>query len=117
MKHDSPLKCSFCSKSQQQVTKLIAGAGVYICDRCVELCNDLVDRELADDSMPNHQSCNLEELAIGQRASSLAQLPKPKEIKKHLYEYVIGQDEAKKVLSVAVYNYYKRLYLFENANA
>lgn len=107
MKPNSPLKCSFCNKSQEQVTKLIAGAGVYICDRCINLCNNLVEAEVADNSMPiPHQSSNLD--------VPTGKLLKPKEIKKHLDEYVIGQDEAKKILSVAVYNHYKRLHLAEN---
>lgn len=104
MKYDTPLKCSFCNKSQEQVTKLIAGAGVYICDRCINLCNNLVEEEVTDKSTP-----------VLQQTSSQKQLPKPKEIKQHLDEYVIGQDEAKKILSVAVYNHYKRLHLAETA--
>ncbi len=107
MKTNSPLKCSFCNKSQEQVTKLIAGAGVYICDRCVDLCNNLVEAEVADNSMPiPHQDSSL--------SKSTGKLLKPKEIKQHLDDYVIGQDEAKKILSVAVYNHYKRLHLSEN---
>ena len=86
------LKCSFCGKSQKQVKKLIAGPGVYICDECVELCNEIIDEELAD----------AEEL-------SLTELPKPHHIFEFLDEYVVGQDRAKKVLSVAVYNHYKRV--------
>lgn len=105
MKYDTPLKCSFCNKSQEQVTKLIAGAGVYICDRCINLCNNLVEEEVTDKSTP-----------VLQQTSSQKQLPKPKEIKQHLDEYVIGQDEAKKILAVAVYNHYKRLYLAETAD-
>lgn len=117
MKYDSPLKCSFCNKSQEQVTKLIAGAGVYICDRCIDLCNNLVDEEVGDNSMPiPHQTSSPGKSALGQGALSLGKLPKPREIKKYLDEYVIGQDEAKKVLAVAVYNHYKRLYLAENVS-
>ncbi|KFZ41194.1 MULTISPECIES: ATP-dependent protease ATP-binding subunit ClpX [Thermoactinomyces] len=86
------LKCSFCGKSQDQVRKLVAGPGVYICDECIELCNEIVEEELG----------NEEEI-------DLQNLPKPQEICSILEEYVIGQEEAKKALSVAVYNHYKRI--------
>ena len=79
------VKCSFCGKSQKQVKKLIAGPGVYICDECIELCNDIIAEELADTT----------EL-------SFEELPKPKEIFEFLNDYVIGQEYAKKILSVAV---------------
>ncbi|MGY6529412.1 MAG: ATP-dependent protease ATP-binding subunit ClpX [Cyanobacterium sp.] len=121
-KYDSHLKCSFCGKSQEQVRKLIAGPGVYICDECVELCNEILDEELMSASPvpgkpalkgkpvhPTKQSNSLSPL-------SLEDLPKPKEIKAELDDYVIGQDEAKKILSVAVYNHYKRLSVKENQN-
>lgn len=87
------LRCSFCGKTQEQVRRLIAGPNVYICDECIELCADIIDEE------PQHYSSVDEDFEI----------PKPKEIKAILDEYVIGQDEAKKVLSVAVYNHYKRI--------
>ncbi|HHT28358.1 MAG TPA: ATP-dependent Clp protease ATP-binding subunit ClpX [Firmicutes bacterium] len=86
------LKCSFCGKVQEQVKKLIAGPGVYICDECIELCNEIIEEELNDDGDVD-----------------LAHLPKPKEIKATLDQYVIGQEEAKKSLAVAVYNHYKRI--------
>ena len=101
-KHDdSRLKCSFCGKSQDQVKKLIAGPEVYICDECVELCNEILDEEFLDskDKDGDEKVKNSEEKPI----------PKPHEIKAYLDEYIIGQDDAKKVLSVAVYNHYKRL--------
>jgi ATP-dependent Clp protease ATP-binding subunit ClpX len=90
---DKLLYCSFCGKSQHEVRKLIAGPSVYVCDECVELCNDIIKDELQDDSS------SLDESA----------LPKPKEIKEELDSYVIGQERAKKILAVAVYNHYKRL--------
>jgi len=86
------LKCSFCGKSQRQVKKLIAGPGVYICDECIDLCNEIIEEELT------------EEVEF-----KLEDLPKPKEIYKVLSDYVIGQETAKKILSVAVYNHYKRI--------
>ncbi|MFV1971416.1 MAG: ATP-dependent Clp protease ATP-binding subunit ClpX [Acidimicrobiia bacterium] len=86
------LKCSFCGKSQKQVRKLIAGPGVYICDECIELCNEIIEEELSD----------TEEV-------DFTELPKPHEIYEFLEEYVVGQGQAKKVLSVAVYNHYKRV--------
>jgi ATP-dependent Clp protease ATP-binding subunit ClpX len=88
------LKCSFCGKLQEQVKKLVAGPGVYICDECIELCNEIIEEELSED-------VELE----------LHDIPKPKEIKDILDQYVIGQDEAKKSLAVAVYNHYKRINL------
>ena len=87
------LKCSFCGKSEQLVRKLIAGKGVYICDSCVELCNEILQKDMAE-----------EEFIVG-----TDKLPKPKEICAQLDEYIIGQAEAKKTLSVAVYNHYKRI--------
>lgn len=114
-KYDSHLKCSFCGKSQEQVRKLIAGPGVYICDECVELCNEILDEELIDSSAPpTPQPVSRAEEQPPKRRThaerlTLGQIPKPTEIKQYLDEYVIGQDEAKKVLSVAVYNHYKRL--------
>jgi ATP-dependent Clp protease ATP-binding subunit ClpX len=113
-KYDSHLKCSFCGKSQEQVRKLIAGPGVYICDECVDLCNEILDEELFDSSSAVPQPAPRREQQPEKRQTrsaniSLNQIPKPREIKKHLDEHVIGQDEAKKVLSVAVYNHYKRL--------
>ncbi len=86
------LKCSFCGKTQEHVKKLIAGPGVYICTDCIELCNEIIEEEFAD---------GLDE--------TLQSIPKPKEIKEILDEYVIGQEEAKRILSVAVYNNYKRI--------
>ncbi|MFM2351958.1 MAG: hypothetical protein RL096_439 [Actinomycetota bacterium] len=88
------LKCSFCGKSQKQVRKLIAGPGVYICDECIELCNEIIEEELG--------------AAVSEGVEEL-DLPKPREIKGFLDDYVIGQDQAKKALAVAVYNHYKRL--------
>jgi ATP-dependent Clp protease ATP-binding subunit ClpX len=86
------LKCSFCGKSQKQVKKLIAGPGVYICDECIDLCNEIIEEEFSSS----------EEV-------SFTELPKPAEIKSYLDDYVVGQEEAKKKLSVAVYNHYKRI--------
>ncbi len=117
-KYDSHLKCSFCGKSQEQVRKLIAGPGVYICDECVELCNEILDEELFDSSStpPPPQPPRPQAAPTQQRRQPrspgrvpLNQIPKPREIKSYLDTHVIGQDEAKKVLSVAVYNHYKRL--------
>ena len=96
---DREICCSFCGKPQSQARRLIAGNGVYICDSCVELCNSILDEE------KRHLA------PAGQAAASAAMvLPKPREIKEMLDEYVIGQDRAKITLSVAVYNHYKRLY-------
>jgi ATP-dependent Clp protease ATP-binding subunit ClpX len=113
-KYDSHLKCSFCGKSQEQVRKLIAGPGVYICDECVDLCNEILDEELFDSTASAPQPVPRRDQTPEKRKTksaniSLNQIPKPREIKKYLDEHVIGQDEAKKVLSVAVYNHYKRL--------
>ncbi|MEA9986610.1 MULTISPECIES: ATP-dependent Clp protease ATP-binding subunit ClpX [Subtercola] len=88
------LKCSFCGKSQKQVQQLIAGPGVYICDECVELCNEIIEERLSE---------------TGEEAASEFELPKPKEIFAFLEEYVIGQEQAKRSLAVAVYNHYKRV--------
>ena len=110
--YDSHLKCSFCGKSQEQVRKLIAGPGVYICDECVELCNEILDEELLDPNGPAAHPPHKSEPARKRRESvpmNLSQMPKPRELKKYLDDRVIGQDEAKKVLSVSVYNHYKRL--------
>ncbi len=114
-KYDSHLKCSFCGKSQEQVRKLIAGPGVYICDECVDLCNEILDEELFDSrstvpqASPRREQQPEKQRPVRSPRMSLTQIPKPREIKKHLDENVIGQDEAKKILSVAVYNHYKRL--------
>ena len=86
------LKCSFCGKSQKQVKKLIAGPGVYICDECIDLCNEIIEEELNEGT-----------------EVSLDELPKPREIFEFLNSYVIGQEQAKKSLAVAVYNHYKRV--------
>ena len=87
-----PLRCSFCNKTQDQVRKLIAGQNVFICDECIEVCSEIIEDELEDYD-----------------ESTDINLLKPKEIKEFLDQYVIGQEEAKKVLSVAVYNHYKRI--------
>ena len=117
-KYDSHLKCSFCGKSQEQVRKLIAGPGVYICDECVDLCNEILDEELLDTNTAASQPAPRSEPPQKRRARSsnlsFNQIPKPREIKKYLDEHVIGQDEAKKVLSVAVYNHYKRLAVIQS---
>ncbi len=94
-KNSDNIRCSFCNKTQDQVRKLIAGpAGVYICDECVEICADIVEEEYEDEVQTQELDINL---------------LKPIEIKEFLDDYVIGQEEAKKVLSVAVYNHYKRV--------
>ena len=114
-KFDAHLKCSFCGKSQDQVRKLIAGPGVYICDECIDLCNEILDEELVDSQGNPRQSNEAgRKPAPGVRknnqpAPTLASIPKPQEIKSFLDEQVVGQDAAKKVMSVAVYNHYKRL--------
>lgn len=88
------LKCSFCGKSQKQVKKLIAGPGVYICDECIDLCNEIIEEEFAGGTSED---------------TEFSELPKPQEIFSFLEDYVVGQSEAKKILSVAVYNHYKRV--------
>jgi len=87
------LKCSFCGKSQEQVKRLVAGPGVYICDECIELCSEIIEEEFEE----------------AKADTELNDIPKPKEIKAILDQYVIGQEDAKKTLSVAVYNHYKRI--------
>lgn len=101
-KHDDEkLKCSFCGKTQDQVKKLIAGPEVYICDECVELCNEILDEEFFEEkNKENDQSSEEKEEK---------HIPKPHEIKAYLDQYIVGQDDAKKILSVSVYNHYKRL--------
>ncbi|MEZ2122838.1 MULTISPECIES: ATP-dependent Clp protease ATP-binding subunit ClpX [unclassified Corynebacterium] len=94
------LKCSFCGKSQKQVKKLIAGGGVYICDECIELCNEIIEEEMG-------QSTEAAEETSGR-------LPRPTEISAFLDTYVVGQDEAKRILAVAVYNHYKRIRVEES---
>ena len=86
------LKCSFCGKTQKQVKKLIAGPGVYICDECIDLCNEIIEEELSEPT-----------------ETSLGELPRPREIYSFLDDYIIGQEQAKKILAVAVYNHYKRV--------
>ncbi|MEB3199786.1 MAG: ATP-dependent protease ATP-binding subunit ClpX [Synechococcaceae cyanobacterium] len=115
-KFDAHLKCSFCGKSQEQVRKLIAGPGVYICDECIDLCNEILDEELVDGhghGPPGRSAADNHRKAPPRKSSkpapTLASIPKPQEIKSFLDQQVVGQDEAKKVLSVAVYNHYKRL--------
>ncbi|MDK2862219.1 MAG: ATP-dependent Clp protease ATP-binding subunit ClpX, partial [Thermodesulfobacterium sp.] len=89
---DHELRCSFCGKPQSEVRKLIAGSSAYICNECVELCNEILEEE--------YERINLKEDSV---------LPKPSEIKAYLDQYVVGQERAKKILSVAVYNHYKRI--------
>ncbi|TAE03708.1 MAG: ATP-dependent protease ATP-binding subunit ClpX [Oscillatoriales cyanobacterium] len=123
-KYDSHLKCSFCGKSQEQVRKLIAGPAVYICDECVDLCNEILDEELFDSTavpaataVPPKPETSQKRRTTSGKSLSLSQIPKPREIKNYLDENVIGQDEAKKVLSVAVYNHYKRLSFIHSKNS
>jgi ATP-dependent Clp protease ATP-binding subunit ClpX len=92
-RNQSGLACSFCGATQEEVRKLIAGPGVYICDQCIDLCNDIILDEVEEET----------------EAGRLSEIPKPKDIRKFLDEYVIGQSAAKKILSVAVYNHYKRI--------
>ena len=99
--NNQALKCSFCGKSQKQVIKLIAGPGVYICDECIELCVEIIEEEKVE-----KLETTIEEF-----------LPLPKEINQSLNEFIIGQDEAKKTLSVAVYNHYKRIYKGEQVDS
>ena len=114
-KFDAHLKCSFCGKSQDQVRKLIAGPGVYICDECIDLCNEILDEELVDSQGNARQGAEPSRKASpaprkgGSPVPTLASIPKPQQIKGFLDEQVVGQDAAKKVMSVAVYNHYKRL--------
>jgi len=120
-KFDAHLKCSFCGKSQEQVRKLIAGPGVYICDECIDLCNEILDEELVDGhsgtasggASGRHAADSSRGKAPSKKttkpAPTLAEVPKPQEIKAFLDRQVVGQNEAKKNLSVAVYNHYKRL--------
>ena len=103
-KHDDDkLKCSFCGKTQEQVKKLIAGPEVYICDECVELCNEILDEEFFEAKTKEGDESSIE------TSKDEKKIPKPHEIKAYLDQYIVGQEEAKKVLAVSVYNHYKRL--------
>ena len=99
---DKTIRCSFCGKTQEEAQRIIAGPGVYICDECIKVCTNIIENDLYEDS----------ELTYDEEISD--KLPKPEEIKKILDDYVIGQDEAKKTLAVAVYNHYKRIYSQKN---
>ena len=105
-RNDTPksIRCSFCGKAQENVRKIVAGPGVYICDECVDLCTSIIEQELYEDEK------------AGYTLNELSNVPSPKEIKKILDDYVIGQDDAKRTLAVAVYNHYKRIAHEENAN-
>jgi len=98
------IRCSFCGKTQEMVQRIIAGPGVYICDECIKICRNIVDEDLFEDSDSKYVMCENSEL------------PKPAEIKAVLDDYVIGQDQAKRTLSVAVYNHYKRINNNEDFN-
>ena len=114
-KFEAHLKCSFCGKSQEQVRKLIAGPGVYICDECIDLCNEILDEELleAQDKTRQNNERNLQNQTSAVKTKTplptLSSIPKPITIKNFLDKQVVGQEDAKKILSVAVYNHYKRL--------
>ncbi len=113
-KFDAHLKCSFCGKSQDQVRKLIAGPGVYICDECIDLCNEILDEELLDNQANTNNSPQVKNKLQTEHPKKsvpleLSSIPKPLEIKSFLDNQVVGQESAKKILSVAVYNHYKRL--------
>ena len=101
---DNEIRCSFCGKTQDEVTRLVEGPGVYICDNCIEFCNALLSDD--EEGLPKKRKKKQEQDFV---------LPKPQEIKQKLDEYVIGQDEAKKTLAVAVYNHYKRIFKNESA--
>ena len=94
---DKSIRCSFCGKTQEDVERIIAGPGVYICDECIKVCTNIIENDLYEDSEITYENDMQEEL------------PKPEEIKNILDQYVIGQDTAKKTLAVAVYNHYKRI--------
>ena len=103
-KHDDDkLKCSFCGKTQEQVKKLIAGPEVYICDECVELCNEILDEEFFEAKTKEGDESSIES------SKDEKKIPKPHEIKEYLDQYIVGQEDAKKVLAVSVYSHYKRL--------
>jgi len=113
-KFDAHLKCSFCGKSQDQVRKLIAGPGVYICDECIDLCNEILDEELIENQTKLNNSAQVKKKLPADNSKEsipieLNSIPKPLEIKTFLDSQVVGQESAKKILSVAVYNHYKRL--------
>jgi len=110
-KSDDKLKCSFCGKTQDQVKKLIAGPEVYICDECVELCNEILEEEFFEAKDKDDKANDT------QNEKAEKPIPKPHEIKEYLDKYIVGQDEAKKVLAVAVYNHYKRLKHNKNKDA
>ena len=97
---DPNLKCSFCGKTQDQVKKLIAGPDVCICDECIELCNEILDEELFNFKQEDKAT---------EAEVKVESIPKPQEIKAYLDEHIVGQNDAKKVLAVAVYNHYKRI--------
>ena len=113
-KFEAHLKCSFCGKAQDQVRKLIAGPGVYICDECIDLCTEILDEELID--TPNHHKSGHEQSYKSKAsttnrskpAPTLASIPNLIEMKKFLDDQIVWQEPAKKVLSVSVYNHYKR---------
>lgn len=104
MSSNDRLKCSFCGKTQDQVKKLIAGPDVFICDECVELCNEILDEEFFEQKEKTGDKAEKKTEDVEDK-----QIPKPHEIKEYLDQHIVGQDDAKKVLSVAVYNHYKRL--------
>ena len=111
MSSNDRLKCSFCGKTQDQVKKLIAGPDVYICNECVDLCNEILDEEFFEGKEKNSENIKESNEDTEDKA-----IPKPQEIKAYLDEHIVGQDDAKKVLSVAVYNHYKRLRHNSNAS-